>query len=150
MNFTVTIMTIVLIITLFSPFGVYFGIKLAKDKNYRSHRKIQNIIFFVCVVGVLSLEGLITSAGGSGSLTSESIYYETNFFRYTLFSHIIVAVLSYLLWAALIIFSNIFYKKKLPGKFSKFHRKTGYIIFSGLLYTAITALMVYLMTLNLI
>ena len=150
MNFTVTIMTIVLIITLFSPFGVYFGIKLAKDKNYRSHRKIQNIIFFVCVVGVLSLEGLITSAGGSGSLASESIYYETNFFRYTLFSHIIVAVLSYLLWAALIIFSNIFYKKKLPGKFSKFHRKTGYIIFSGLLYTAITALMVYLMTLNLI
>jgi len=150
MNFTVTIMTIVLIITLFSPFGVYYGVKLAKNKNYKSHQKIQNIIFFVCVVGVLSLEGLITSAGGSGSLTSQSVYYKTIFFRYTLFSHIIVAVLSYLIWTFLIVVSNIYYQKKLPGRFSNFHKKTGYIIFGGLIYTAVTALMVYLMSLNLV
>lgn len=150
MNLTITIMTAVLIITLFSPFGVYYGIKLAKGKNYRTHRRIQNIIFIVCVVGVLALEGLINSAGGSGSLASESIYYNTKFFKYTLFSHIIVAILSYLVWFILIVVSNIVYRKNLPGKLSNFHNKTGIIIFGGLIYTAITALIVYVMTLNLI
>lgn len=150
MNLTITIMTVVLIITLFSPFGVYYGIKLARKKNYESHRKIQNIIFVICVVGVLTLEGLINSSGGSGSLASESIYYNTIFLKYTLFSHIIIAILSYFIWLVLIVVSNIAYHKNLPGKLSKFHKKTGIIIFGGLIYTAITALIVYLMSLNLI
>ena len=56
MNVTITIMTAVLLLTLFSPFGVYYGVKIAKKKDYKAHRKIQNIIFIVCVVGVLALE----------------------------------------------------------------------------------------------
>lgn len=145
------IMTSVLIITLFSPFGVYYGIQLAKKKkDYKAHRKIQNLIFLVCVVGVLALEGLINAAGGSGSLASKSHYYDTSFFKYTLFSHIIIAVLSYLLWLVLIIVSNFSFQKKLPGKLSKFHKKTGYVIFGGLIYTALSALLVYLMSLNLV
>ncbi|MCO5268705.1 MAG: DUF420 domain-containing protein [Brumimicrobium sp.] len=150
MNVAIIIMTLVLIITLFSPFGVYYGIKLAKKKDYQSHRKIQNIIFIVCVVGVLALEGLINSAGGSGSIASESVYYDTKFFKYTLFSHIIVALLTYLIWFVLIVISNIGYRKSLPGKLSKFHKKTGILTFGGLVYTAVTALIVYVMSLNLI
>lgn len=150
MNATLIIMTAVLLITLFSPFGVYYGVTIAKKKNYPSHRKIQNIIFIVCVIGVLALEVLIRSGGGSGSLASKSNYYDTGFFKITLFSHIIVAILTYLLWTILILISNIKFRKSLPGKLSKFHKKTGYIIFGGLVYTAVTALMVYLMTLNLV
>lgn len=150
MNVAIIIMTLVLFITLFSPFGVYYGIKLARKKDYKSHRRIQNIIFIVCVVGVLALEGLINSSGGSGSIASESAYYNTKFFKYTLFSHIIVAILSYLIWFVLIVISNISYRKSLPGKLSKFHKKTGIIIFGGLVYTAVTALIVYIMSLNLV
>lgn len=146
MNVTILIMTAVLLLTLFSPFGVYYGVTIAKKKNYPSHRKIQNIIFIVCVIGVLALEVLIRSGGGS--LASESNYYDTGFFKITLISHIIVAILTYLLWTILIIISNIKFRKSLPGKLSKFHKKTGYIIFGGLVYTAVTALMVYVMTLN--
>ena len=150
MNITIAIMTIVLIITIFSPFGVYYGVKLARNGNYKTHRKIQNIIFTVCVIGVLALEGLINTSGGSGSLSSKSIYYHTIFFKFTLFSHIIVAIVSYIIWTILIVFSNLSYQKKLPGKYSKLHKKTGYVIFGGLIYTAITALLVYLMSLNLV
>lgn len=150
MNTTIIIMTAVLLLTLFSPFGVYYGATVAKAKNYRSHRKIQNLIFVVCVIGVLALEGLIRSGGGSGSLASESNYYGTGFFKITLISHIIVAVLTYLIWAILIIISNIKFRKSLPGKLSNIHKKLGYIIFAGLVYTAMTALIVYLMTLNLV
>lgn len=150
MNITILIMTSILLLTLFSPFGIYYGVKKAKRKNYITHRKIQNVIFYICVLGVLTLEVLIRYSGGSGSLASNSTYYGSNFFSITLISHIIVAVLTYLLWTILIIISNRKFKKNLPGKFSRTHKKLAYIIFGGLIYTAITALAVYLMTLNLI
>lgn len=150
MNVTIIIMTAVLLVTLFSPFGVYYGVKIAKKKDYKTHRKIQNIIFIVCVVGVLALEGLIRSKGGSGSLVSASNVYNTNFFKIILFSHISIAILTCLLWAILIIISNIKFRKSLPGRLSKFHKTFGYSIGGGLIYTAITALALYLMTLNLI
>lgn len=150
MNFSIFIMTAVLLLTLFSPFGVYYGVQQAKKNEYKTHRKIQNIIYFFCVLGVLALEVLIRYSGGSGSLVSGSNYYGTNFFTITLVSHIIVAVLTYLLWTILIIISNLKFRKSLPGKFSKTHKKLGYIIFGGLVYTAITALVVYLMSLNLV
>ncbi|HTO14481.1 MAG TPA: DUF420 domain-containing protein [Edaphocola sp.] len=150
MNITISIMTAVLLLTLFSPFGVYYGIKIAKKKKFKKHRKIQNIIFAFCVVGVLALEGLIRSEGGSGSLASNSNYYDTKFFKTILYSHILIAVLSYLYWTVLIIISNIKFKKSLPGKLSTFHKTSGYIIFFGLVYTAVTALAIYMMTLNFI
>ncbi len=150
MNLTVFIMTTVMVITFFSPFGVWYGVKIAKKSNYPSHRKIQNIIFLICVVGVLALEGLIRSGGGSGSLAAESNYYGTGIFTFTLASHIIIAVLSYLFWTVLVILSNIKYQNTLPGKLSNMHKKLGYAIFGGLVYTAASALAIYLMTLNLV
>ena len=150
MDTAIIIMTVVLLLTFFSPFAVYYGVKLAKRRNYKAHRKIQNSIFIICVIGVLALEGLIRFAGGSGSLASESSYYTTTFFKIILYSHIIVAVLSYLIWAILIVLSNAKYQKSLPGGFSKFHKTTGYLLLIGLTYTAITAVAVYAMTLNLI
>lgn len=143
-------MTAVLLLTLFSPFGLYYGVKLARKKDYKTHRKIQNIIYIICVLGVLSLEVLIRYSGGSGSLTSESNYSAHTFFTVILVSHIFVAVLTYILWTILIIQSNKKFQKTLPGKFSKNHKKIGLIILGGLIYTAITALIVYLMSLNIV
>ncbi|HLV92673.1 MAG TPA: DUF420 domain-containing protein [Aequorivita sp.] len=150
MNLTIAIMTAVMLLTLISPFGVYYAVKLAKKQDYTGHRKFQNIIFFICVLGVLALEVLIRYSGGSGSLASKSNYYGTGFFTFTLVSHIIVAVLTYLLWTVLIIISNRKFQKTLPGKFSKTHKQIGIIVFIGLIYTAISALAVYLMSLNLV
>src|SRR5690625_2333940 len=123
MSFTIFIMTAVMLLTLISPFVVYYGVKLAKKKEYKAHRKIQNIIFYICVLGVLALEVLIRYSGGSGSLASNSEYYGTSFFTITLVSHILVAVLTYLLWAILIIVSNRKFLKDLPGKFRKTHKR---------------------------
>lgn len=150
MNLTNSIMTAVLFLTFFSPFVVYYGVKQAKNKDYNTHRKTQNHTYIICVLGVLSLEVLIRYSGGSGSLASESIYYGHTFFTIILVSHIFIAVLTYLLWTILIIYSNRKFQKSLPGTFSKNHKKMGLIIFGGLIYTAITALLVYLMSLSLI
>lgn len=147
---TIFIMTTVMLLTLFSPFGVYYGIRLARNKNYKSHRRIQNIIFTIGVVGVLALEILIRYSGGSGSLASNSKYYDSKFFTITLVSHIVVAILTYLLWTVLIVLSNSKFRKSLSGKLSEIHKKLGEVIFGGLIYTAVSALAVYLMSLNLV
>lgn len=150
MTSTIIIMTSVMVLSLFAPFGVYYGVKLARKKDYNAHRKIQTITFILCGLGVLALEILIRYSGGSGSLASNSNYYGTSFFTITLISHIIVAVLTYLIWAVFIIASSRKYQKTLPGKFSKMHKRIGLIIFGGLIYTALTALVIYLMTLNIV
>src|SRR5690554_958425 len=150
MIYTILIMTGVMLLTLLSPFGVYYAVTLAKKKDYKRHKKIQNIIFYISVLGVLALEILIRYSGGSGSLASNSAYYGTNFYTITLVSHILVAVLTYMLWMILIILSNRKFKKSLPGKFSKTHKRVGYIVFVGLIYSAISALAVYMMTLNIV
>jgi len=150
MTFTIIIMTTVMVLTLFAPFGVYYGVKLARKKDFTAHRKLQTITFILCGLGVLALEVLIRYSGGSGSLASNSTYYGTPFFTITLISHIIAAVLTYIMWLIFIIVSARKHQKSLPGKFSKMHKRGGMIIFGGLIYTAVTALVIYLMTLNLV
>lgn len=150
MNITLIIMTAVLLLTVISPFVLYYAQQVAKKKDYLKHQKLQNIIYTICVLGVLSLEVLIRFSGGSGSLASTGRYYGTTLFFLVLASHILVAVGSYCLWTFLIIASNRKFRKELPGKFSKTHKRIGIIIFFGLVYTAITAILVYCMSLNLV
>lgn len=150
MNITLIIMTTVLLLTVISPFALYYAQELAKKKDYSKHRKLQNIIYTTCVIGVLSLEVLIRLSGGSGSIASTSKYFGTTFFNLILISHILVAIASYMLWTFLIITSNRKFKKELPGNFSKKHKQIGITIFYGLVYTAITAVLVYMMSLNLV
>lgn len=150
MSLSIMIMSVVLMLTFFSPFAVYYAISKARKQDFNTHRKIQNITFVLCVLGVFVLEGLIRYTGGSGSLAVNSSYFHTSFFKITLFSHIIVAILSYLIWLILIVISNLKFQRSLPGTFSKVHKRMGYVLFIGLIYTAITSVMVYCMTLNLV
>lgn len=142
---TTAILIIVLLLNLIAPFAVYYAISLAKQKDYNAHKRIHNVVYIVCVLGVLALEGLIRFSGGSGSLAENSSYSGTTFFKILLVAHIIGAVLTYLLWTFQVIISNRKFLKKLPGKFSSIHKRIGHILFFGLIYTAVTALFVYVM-----
>lgn len=146
----ILIMTGVMLLTFLAPFGAYYAVTLAKKKEYKRHRKIQNLVFYISLGGVLLLEGLIRYSGGSGSLAAQSSYAEHDFYINFLIAHIIGAVLTYLLWIFLIITSNVKFQKKLPGKFSNTHKTLGYIVFVGLIYTGATALVIYVMTLDLV
>ncbi len=150
MNITVIILTAVMLLTLAAPFVVTYSISLAKKGLLHRHRKINLITFFICVVSVLLLEGLIRVSGGSGSLAGMSDYADSGSFKHMLIAHITGAVLTYMLWTWQIVASNRRFQKILPGKFSRPHKNLGYVIFAGLIFTAITALIIYLMTMNLI
>ncbi len=145
MNTAIIILTAVLVLNVIAPFAVYYAIRLAKRGDFKTHKKIQNIVFLVCVLGVLVLEGLIRVSGGSGSLVENSSYAGTTVFRAILAAHIIGAILTYLLWTFQVVASNRKFGKSLPGKFSAAHKAIGYILFFGLSYTAVTAAIVYAM-----
>ena len=150
MNTTVIIMTAVLILTLASPVFAVYAVKFAKNKDFETHKKWQTWIFGISVLGVIVLEGLIRVSGGSGSLSGMSPHAGTSLFKTILIAHIIGAVLTYILWTYLIIVSNKKFSKTLPGNFSATHRTLGKAVLIGLIYTAVSALVVYLMTLGFI
>lgn len=138
---------LILLVTLIAPFFVAYAIQLARRKEFVLHLKVQKITFFICIISVLVLEAQIRVMGGSGSLSSQSPYYDTTFYSTILLVHIIGAVITYILWSILLIFSNKKYKKgQIPGKYTKIHKTLGIITFGGLIYTALTALIVFVLT----
>lgn len=150
MDFTFIIMTGVLAVTLVAPIFSYFAIKKARQKDFKTHKKIQMTVFIVCLAAVLVLELYIRFSGGSGSMFKNSSHAGTTLFKTILIIHIIGAVLTYILWTFLIIKSGRKFQKNLPGRFSATHKKLGMLVFIGLVYTGVTALVVYLMTLDFI
>lgn len=147
MNVTSIILFIVLIINIVAPFAVYYAIKLAREKDYKTHRKIQNVVFALCIMAVLALEGLIRFSGGSGSLAEDSSYAGTPFFRNLFIAHIVGAVLIYILWIFQVVVSNRKFKRNTLFIKNSSHKTVGHILFFGLIYIAITALMIYIMIL---
>lgn len=98
MEITTMIMTGVLLLTIAAPFAVLYGINLIKNGNYSGQREIQIIAFILSLIGVLTLERLIRFSEGSGSLTMNSPYSQSIVFRIILATHIIGAVITYLIW----------------------------------------------------
>lgn len=147
MNTIFIINTAVLLLTLISPFISLYAVSFIKKGDARKHIQIQKRLYAACIVALLTLEGLIRYSGGSGSLVANGSYAETYIFKFILPAHIIGAVLTYILWTFLLIVSIRYYKNnRLPGAFSKTHKKLGKITIIGLSYTAITALIVYMLT----
>jgi uncharacterized membrane protein YozB (DUF420 family) len=134
-----------LVLSIAAPFVALYAVSKIKKGDLKGHAKIQKTLFYVCVLGVLALEGLIRVSGGSGSLVANSVYSSTTWFKTLLICHIIGAVLTYIVWGYSIFKSGAQNKKSnLPGSFSPTHRKLGYFIIIGLFYTGITAFFVCL------
>jgi len=150
MDFSSFIMTAVLVVTLVAPIFSYYAIKKARQKDFKTHKKIQTLVYGYCIASILVLELLIRFSGGSGSMYGGSSHADNPVFKTILIAHIIGAVLTYILWTFLIIKSRRKFQKTLPGKFSLTHKRLGIVVFSGLLYTGVSALVVYLMTLDFI
>ncbi|WHF52536.1 DUF420 domain-containing protein [Chryseobacterium gotjawalense] len=150
MSLAFFIMTGVLVVTLIAPAFSYYAIKKARQKDYKTHKKIQTFVYAFCTAAVLVLELLIRFSGGSGSMFKDSSHADNPVFKTILTAHITGAVLTYILWTFLMIKSRRKFEKTLPGPFSNTHRMMGIAVFTGLVYTGFSALTVYLMTLDFI
>lgn len=147
MDLTFAFILCLLVLGMLAPFISLYAVSLIKKKEFKRHIKIQKRLFWVCVTGVIIFEVQLRLAGGSGSLIADSPYVNTPFFTFLLIAHIVGAVLTYILWAFTVFWSDTKFQKKrtLPGRSSTTHRKLAYIVIIGLFYTAITALIVWIL-----
>jgi hypothetical protein len=65
-------MTAVLAVTLVAPIFSYYTIKKAKQKDFKTHKKIQTLIYIFCIAAILTLVLLIRFSGGVGSIFEDS------------------------------------------------------------------------------
>lgn len=133
------------IVTLLAPLAALLSFRLAHRRRFAQHRRLQLLILAVCFLSVLALETKIRLAGGSGALLKSCPPQSLGMARRLLGVHISAAVLTYAAWAWLARVSTARFRESLPGSFSRRHRLSGWLIFAGLCFTAISATGMYVL-----
>jgi hypothetical protein len=133
------------VVTLIAPLVSLFAFRAAGAGRYELHRKVQLATLAVCFAAVVALEVCIRLAGGSGSLLATAPPQWARAARVFLGVHIVTAVITYLAWLVLAVMSLRRYRGTLPGGFSRSHRRAGWLVFSGLCFTALSATGMYVL-----
>ena len=132
-------------VTLTAPWIVYVAIRLVREGRHDAHRLVQSVHLVMCWLAVLALELRIRLGGGSGMFVDRARPDLQSLARAILVGHISVAVVTYLAWTWLAIISRRRYRERLPGSFSRRHRRFGTLVFGGLCFTAASASAMYVL-----
>ena len=136
-------MDIVSVIVALLPFLVFGAILMAKRGNYSGHESVQKLLFVISVIVVIFFEIGVRMEGGYKSLMEGSSV-SHDYLLYVLIFHIIISVITLLLWSYTL-YAAMRYKrsKALPGLYSMEHRKEGMRTFIGIILTTLTGAWVY-------
>jgi len=136
-------MDIVSVIVALLPFLIFGAIRLAQIKKYRAHEIVQKFLFVVTVIVVAFFEYGVRVAGGYKNLMEGSSV-PHDYFIYVLIFHIIIAVVTLILWTITLYYARRNRKQStLPGLYSKSHKKDGKRTFIGIILTMLTGGWVY-------
>jgi len=128
-------MDVVTIIVALLPLLVFGAIGLARMKKYKLHSLIQIIIFaFSAIVLVYFETGVRIGGGFDAFMDGSSVPH--NYALFVLVFHIIIAVLTLLIW-----FTTIIASKKILSL--GLHKLFGKISFIGITLTSLTGVWVY-------
>lgn len=145
MNRIDPIVTATYVITLAAPIVVYASLRFVRRGDHDAHRRTQAVLLCFCWIAVLALEIRIRVAGGSGSLVERAPESLRGRAQQLLLVHIGGAVLTYGVWTWLVVASWRRYGARLPGTFSRRHRRLGKLVFGGLCFTAASASAIYVL-----
>jgi hypothetical protein len=128
-------------VSLLAPVVAFWSLRLPREV----HRKVQVALVCVAWFAVLVLETRIRLEGGSGSFIAHADPALQPWARRLLMIHITGAVLSYALWTGLAVVSWRRWQKRLPGEFSRTHRRLGWVVLGGLCFDAASATGMYVL-----
>jgi putative membrane protein len=136
-------MDIVSVIVALLPFLIFGAIRLAKNEKYKAHESVQKLLFVVTVIVVAFFEFGVRVAGGYKNLMEGSSV-EHTYFIYVLIFHIMIAVVTLVLWMMTLYAARGYKREKtLPGLHSNAHKKEGKRTFIGIILTMLTGGWVY-------
>lgn len=128
-------MDLVTLIVSLLPLLVASAIYLARNKKYKLHAYSQVFIFAFSVIVLTYFEIGVRMGGGFDFFMKES-HVSHNYALIVLIFHIIVSVITLVIWAVTIFMA----KKQLQ---LKKHKKAGLITFLGVVMTSLTGIWVY-------
>jgi len=121
-----------------------FSWRLARSGNYSGHKRAQLILGIALAVVVALFEVDLSVSGGIQELTKASEYAGTSVLNFWIISHTIVAILTSLVWLALIPLSLWkFDNPPVPGGFSKWHKILGKTAMLSMMVTGLSAFPLY-------
>ncbi len=140
------LMDVVFVATLLTPFIVAWGVRFASKGDFRRHRAVQTTLLVVLLVAVLLFEVDVRLSGGSGSLMKGSSYAGTGWLRGITLAHVLANVVTFFTWLWLVVKS---WKRlgtpELPGSFGGTHKRVGRFVFGGLVFGAVSAVVMYVL-----
>ena len=128
-----------------APFLMPQALRLAAQRRYRAHRRLQVGVLLGAIVAVVLLEGSIRFGHAVDAFTV-SAYYGTATLAGLFAIHLAVAVPTFIGWCVLAILSWRRFTGVLPGSFSPRHRFWGRLTFLGLWLTCLTGLGLYVLS----
>jgi putative membrane protein len=139
------VVDLTLVTNVLAPVVALASFRFVRRRRHDVHRRVQLALLAVCVLAVVALEVRIRLAGGSGVFLGQSPAGWAKAGRALLGAHISAAVLTYIAWGWLAVTSSRRYEATLPGGFSRRHRRTGWLIFAGLCFNAVSATGMYVL-----
>ena len=130
-------MDLVTLIVSLLPLLVAVAISFARNKHYKAHAYTQIFIFTFSVIVLFYFEYGVRLAGGFDAFMQESSVSHAYAFVVLIF-HIIVSVITLIIWATTI------FRAKNQLK-NKQHKKAGILTFMGVVATSLSGIWVYLL-----
>jgi len=136
---------IVLIYMIMLPFLMIFSIGFAMKHYYVLHKMTQVLLFFI-TLGMLSLfyyEIFLSNIFDNLFIVGNT---ESNQSFYFLMLHVIIALITFILWKSTILFASADKKRRaLPGLYSRTHKIVGKRVLLGVVLIALTVGVLYRM-----
>lgn len=123
------------------PFLLFGGIIFAINKNHEAHYKMQVSTYIFTLVMVVIFEIGMRMSGGFSKHMEDANINET-FMVGFLIMHILIALVSVVLWTILIYSAVKEYKLK-HKPIVKSHKKLGMIVYGGMTMTSFTGVLIY-------
>ncbi len=125
------------------PVLIYSWMKVCAGA-YQMHKRIQVSLGATLAVAVILFEIDIRLAGGTFAIIAESPYADSWWLEAIFYVHLIIAVMTSLIWAGLIYFSlKRFPSPPHPDVFSATHKRWGTIGMVTMILTGLTAYPLY-------
>ena len=128
-----------------APFLMTQALRLAAQRRFHAHRRLQVGVLLLAIVAVLLLEGSIRFGHAVDAFTV-STYYGTATMAGLFAVHLALAGPTFVGWTVLALLSWRRFPRVLPGSFSPRHRFWGWLTFVGLWLTCVTGVGLYVLS----
>lgn len=125
-----------------APVLMTYGLWLARQGRYHSHRRLQITVLLGGIAAILLLEVSIRF-GAAAEAFRESSLHGHWIVGWLFATHLAIAIPTFISWCALAIASARRFSKELPGSFSRKHRRWGATTFAGVWLTCLTGTGLY-------